>query len=110
MREKKQTPRPAHSVAIKLAALANNITEHTTNGEIHAALTEAVETVLSSNTDSIAREATLFALLRFITECEDNGNTLSALAASIAFAYTDMGTDAEGKLWRQWTEGKAVRQ
>ena len=101
--------RPAHSLAVKLAVLARNATENTTEAEIHAALTEAIETLVSINTDSPTREATLFALLRFIAQCEDDGNTLSGRAASIAFAYTDMGTDAEGNLWHRWAEGRQVQ-
>ena len=50
-------------------------------------------------------------MLRLMADCEDAGHrTIAARAASITFAYTDMGTNAEVMLWAQRAEGKGVQQ
>lgn len=110
MRKKKDTRsvKPL-SAAAKLALLAYRLDEHTTQAEIDGAITEAVETILSCETNGPTREAALFALLRFMSDCEDEGNTLSGRAASITYGFTDVGTEAELATWRQWAE-QAERQ
>src|SRR5581483_7533300 len=106
MRETKKATRPVAtlSTAARLAVLAHSIDEHTTQAEIDGAIAEAVQTILSSNTNSRTREVTLFALFRFMSDCEDEGNTLTARAASIAYCYSDVGTENEIATWQQWAE------
>jgi hypothetical protein len=101
---KKTNTRPVEnlSVAAKLARRAHSIDEHTTEAEMHSAVIEAIETIVSCNTDSMARETTLFALLRFLHDYDDAGHSLLGRAASVAFSYTDLGTEAEIATWLMW--------
>ena len=85
MSKKERTPLVMKlSAAAKLAVLAVSIDEHTTQAEMSAAITEAVETILGD--DSIARSDALFALLKFLHDCEDDERRLIARAMAIAYS------------------------
>jgi hypothetical protein len=100
------TPFP---VAEMLAELALNLDDHT-ESQISGALTEAIEIIIAQKTNSMAREDTFFALLRLLADAAEENKTIVARAASIAFSFTDWGTDAEIKTWYRFAGKMEVAQ
>lgn len=87
------------SGSMRLAMLAGR--DDVTPGELHGAITETIEQILSDD-DGALRQVGLFILLQVLHDCDSNGRCLTGRAASIIYSYTDLAVKAQEMTMRQW--------